>query len=213
MIFRYPYLKSSKKLNLSKSIQGDKMTVTTKTGDAGTSGILGKQRVSKSDQRMEAVGTIDELSAFLGLCATNFNNSSDPSWARIITIQKDLYRLNAEVASEDPSKLKIMLIGNGDVVKLETWISEYEEEIEPLKAFVLPGGGNQLSGLLDVSRTVCRRAERKLVGFLKTTKTEDNDYSILKYLNRLSDLLFLMARVYETQRIYATKVTPRKRKK
>ncbi len=180
------------------------MSVTTGRGDKGRTGILGSSRCNKWSPRFEAVGDVDELSTILGIAR---QSTEDERVAReILVIQKDLYRLNAELAAESQevlSRLSVMLIGPGDVRRVEERVRELERQIDRLKGFVIPGGGNIVSARLDHARAVCRRAERRVGRFLSEQGTIDGDTSILKYLNRLSDYLFILARHTETTRTYA----------
>ena len=180
------------------------MSVTTGRGDKGRTGILGSRRCNKWSPRFEAVGDVDELSTIIGIAR---ELTDDERLAReLLMIQKDLYRLNAELAAESQevlSRLTVMLIGPGDVRRLEERIKELERQTDRLRGFVIPGGGNPVSAHLDHARAVCRRAERRVVRFLSEQGTIDGDTSVLKYLNRLSDYLFMLARGTETVRTYA----------
>ncbi len=163
-------------------------------GDGGVSDSRDGRRIPKSDPRLEAVGTVDELSCFAGLLRTHMMAKWPDRAVQVLEIQQDLYRLNAELATVDPSRLaSLRLLGPGDVKKLERWISGLESQVEPPKAFVLPGGGNPASASADVCRAVCRRAERRVARFLSVQATADGDTSILVYLNRLSDYFFALA--------------------
>jgi cob(I)alamin adenosyltransferase len=163
----------------------------TKTGDAGETSLFDNSRVSKADHRVEAYGEVDELNATLG--AARAAGLNDDLAAVLETIQKELFGVGARLA--DPSKriarrVTKAAVQESDVQRLEQTIDRLEGELEPLRRFILPGGG--LAGaLLHVSRTVCRRAERRVVG-LGPDLVEP---IVIVYLNRLSDLLFVMARV------------------
>jgi cob(I)alamin adenosyltransferase len=163
----------------------------TKTGDAGETSLFDNSRVSKADHRVEAYGEVDELNATLG--AARAAGMNDDLAAVLETIQKELFAVGARLA--DPSKriagrVTKAAVQESDVQRLEQTIDRLEGELEPLRRFILPGGG--LAGaLLHVSRTVCRRAERRVVG-LGPDLVEP---IVIVYLNRLSDLLFVMARV------------------
>lgn len=163
-------------------------------GDAGISDSRDGKRISKSDPRLEAVGTVDELSCFVGLLRVHMAKDWPEKVPHVLEIQRDLYRLNAELATVDPNYLtNLRLLGPGDVAKIEQWIAALEAHVEPPKAFVLPGGGHPASAVADVCRAVCRRAERCVTVLLNTQKTADGDTSILVYLNRLSDYFFVLA--------------------
>lgn len=166
------------------------MKIYTRTGDAGDTGLFGGARVSKDDARVEAYGTVDELNACLGVARTlGISTRTSESLA---TIQSELFVLGAELAcapgKED--KLRMSLLGPQEIARLEGWIDESEAPLEPLKAFVLPGGGAG-SAELHRARTVCRRAERRTLTAGRTTAVRPE---VVIYLNRLSDLLFVLAR-------------------
>jgi cob(I)alamin adenosyltransferase len=167
------------------------MKLYTKTGDDGTTGLFGGGRVQKSSARVSAYGTVDELNATLGLArATKVNPDSD---AVLAAVQVDLFTLGAELATVpgNEHKLGMPLLGDADAERLEKAIDAAEAAVEPLKNFVLPGGSAQAAAL-HVSRTVCRRAERELLAIGDTDVAPRRDLVI--YLNRLSDLLFVLAR-------------------
>jgi cob(I)alamin adenosyltransferase len=163
----------------------------TKTGDAGETSLFDNSRVSKADARVEAYGEVDELNATLG-AARAARLDADLA-GEIETIQKELFAVGARLA--DPSKriagrVEKAAVQQADVERMEQTIDRLETELEPLRRFILPGGS--LPGaLLHVSRTICRRAERRVVG-LGPGAVEP---IVVVYLNRLSDLLFVMARV------------------
>jgi cob(I)alamin adenosyltransferase len=165
------------------------MKLYTKTGDNGTTGLYGGARVMKCSVRVTAYGTIDETNAFIGLArATGLEPDTE---AVLEQVQIDLFTIGGELAcvpgKED--KLKMTLIDEPDVERLERAIDHAETKVEPLKYFVLPGGSPQAAAL-HVARTVSRRAERDIL------RLEDQPARpvILKYINRLSDLLFVLAR-------------------
>lgn len=165
------------------------MKIYTKTGDDGTTGLFGGGRTKKASSRVEAYGTVDELNATLGVArATKLDPFCDGVLAQA---QVDLFTLGAELAcvpgKED--KLGMELIGPDDVTRLEHAIDEAETALEPLKNFVLPGGSPQAAAL-HLARTVCRRAERGVLAIDDTPARSD----VVHYLNRLSDLLFVLAR-------------------
>ena len=168
-----------------------------KKGDSGNTSLLFGHRVPKSDLRCEAYGTIDELMSSLGI-ARNFV-TKDKTKELILEVQKELFTLGTELAtkSEDYERLiaKFKPITDEMVNKLEEIIDEMETEIDMPRSFVIPGS-NLGSAWLDLSRAIVRRAERKAV-MLKEKKEIKND-AILKYLNRLADLLFTLSRYEET---------------
>ncbi|HVQ27888.1 MAG TPA: cob(I)yrinic acid a,c-diamide adenosyltransferase [Planctomycetota bacterium] len=168
----------------------------TKTGDDGTTGLGDGSRVSKASPRIEAYGTVDELNATVGVClqqpgATAFRE-------RLLAIQNDLFDLGADLCvplaparARPPGQPGPLRIGAARGARLEGWIDVLNAQLQPLQSFVLPGGG-PLACALHVARTVCRRAERRVVEL--AAREEVNPQCVL-YLNRLSDLLFVMARV------------------
>jgi cob(I)alamin adenosyltransferase len=166
------------------------MKIYTKTGDAGQTGLFGGTRVSKADARVAAYGEVDELNSVLGLVRAHGVEARKDAW--LARIQSELLDLGAELATipSRHDKLTGVLIEDPDIERLESAIDELEVELEPLKTFILPGGGIAASAL-HLARTVCRRAERAMVG-LATSDTLRPQ--ALRYVNRLSDLLFVMAR-------------------
>jgi len=162
----------------------------TKSGDAGETSLFDKSRVSKADARVDAYGEIDELNAALG--AARAAGLDDDLRNTLETIQKELFAVGSRLA--DPSKriadrVTKAAVHESDVGRLERTIDLLEAELEPLRRFILPGGS--LPGaLLHLSRTICRRAERRVVGL----GPDAVEPIVMVYLNRLSDLLFVMAR-------------------
>ena len=166
------------------------MKIYTKTGDKGTTGLFGGGRVSKDAPRISAYGEIDELNALLGVtCA---QTPHEPIRKTLLEIQNDLFVLGAQLASpkSDPN---IEVITTAHVEKLERQIDVITETLSPLKNFILPGGG-KTSACLHLARTVCRRAERSAV-HLSLLTNESVDHWLLVYINRLSDFLFILARL------------------
>jgi cob(I)alamin adenosyltransferase len=161
----------------------------TKTGDDGTTGLFGGGRVKKASLRVEAYGTCDELNACLGVArATKLEAFTDGVLAQV---QVDLFTLGAELACVPgkEAKMSMKLLDAADAERLERAIDAAEEGLPPLKTFVLPGGSAQASAL-HLARTVCRRAERAVLALDDTPARGE----IVIYLNRLSDLLFVLAR-------------------
>ena len=173
--------------------------VYTKTGDSGTTGLVGGERVPKNHVRIEAYGTVDELNASVGL-ARCFNGSSDtPDQERVDEmlrmIQHDLFNLGADLATPKAHRWKGMVrTQDADVERLEGWIDELNGQLEPLKEFILPGG-KPVSAFLHQARTQCRRAERCIIGLMSQEPEMEDD--AMKYLNRLSDFFFVLGRVTE----------------
>jgi cob(I)alamin adenosyltransferase len=180
------------------------MKIYTKTGDTGTTGLFGGGRVEKDDPRVEAYGDVDELNAVIGVArAVELMPRIDDV---LLPIQRDLFAIGALLATPDRTKMAQHLvkarIDDARIVELEQAIDAGEAELEPLTAFILPGGTPKAAAL-HVARTVCRRAERRVVRL-----NHDVELPTLAviYLNRLSDLLFTLARV-ANRRAGATEVT------
>lgn len=172
--------------------------VYTKTGDKGTTGLVGGHRVKKNATRIESYGTVDELNAIVGLARTwNGRSSADPQVvarieAMLHRVQNDLFNVGTDLATRPADRWDGMYrVGDSDIGQLETWIDEMNEDLPPLKEFILPGGG-PVGAFLHQARTVCRRAERVVVGLLDEEPEMDN--GPLRYLNRLSDYLFVLGR-------------------
>jgi len=169
------------------------MKIYTKTGDAGETGLFGGGRVSKDDPRVEAYGDVDELNAVLGVArAVELMPRIDEI---LVLVQRDLFSLGSLIATPDREKMRQHLekarIDEDRISELERAIDEGEAELEPLRAFILPGGTPK-SAALHAARTVCRRAERRVIAL---TREVEIPPIVVKYLNRLSDLLFVLSRV------------------
>ena len=170
------------------------MKIYTKTGDAGETGLFGGGRVRKDAARVQAYGEVDETNAAIGLAAAL--DPADFEAAALQTIQRDLFSIGAELATPAPEKVEKVLarsgapIGAAEVGALEELIDSHEAQLTPLKNFILPGGTAKAAAL-HVARTTCRRAERAVVALAATERINP---SIIHYLNRLSDLLFVLAR-------------------
>ena len=160
-------------------------SVYTKTGDQGTTGLYTGERVKKSSLRVEAYGTIDELQAFLGLARAYAKNVRVQ--AELLDIERSLWTLMADIASLNQAT-------DQQVKHLEKVIDRFDAKLEPLAEFILPGE-NKSSAYLHVSRTIARRAERNLWRVLDAGESVHE--SNLRYLNRLSDLCFILSRVEE----------------
>jgi cob(I)alamin adenosyltransferase len=169
------------------------MKIYTKTGDAGDTGLFGGGRVQKDDPRVEAYGDVDELNAVLGMA-----RAIEPL-PRIdevlVPMQRDLFSIGALLATPDLAKMHGHLekanIDDRRIKDLEHAIDDCEKELEPLRAFIIPGGSRK-GAMLHVARTVCRRAERRVVSLQREVEIPP---LVVIYLNRLSDLLFMLARV------------------
>lgn len=168
------------------------MKIYTKKGDKGTTSLFGGASIGKNSLRIKAYGTVDELNSNLGIVLTH--PLSEKGKNILIELQKQLFVLGADLATLPSKKTKIDRIGTSEIKQLEKWIDELDEDLPALTSFILPGGA-PAGATLHQARTVCRRAERHAVA-LKT----DNPISdeVIVYLNRLSDLLFVMAR-FENQ--------------
>ncbi len=167
------------------------MKIYTRTGDAGSTGLFGGPRVSKDDDRIEAYGTVDELNAALG--AARSAKVSANIDCQLDQIQHELFSIGAELATPDPDQHGLRLIGSSHIARLEQWIDEHEAVLEPLKHFILPAGC-PASTHLHLARGVCRRAERRVVTLVRHHEANISE-ELMIYLNRLSDLLFVLSRV------------------
>ena len=169
------------------------MKIYTKTGDAGDTGLFGGGRVPKSHPRVEAYGDVDELNATIGVArATGTEAQID---ALLLRVQKDLFAIGALLATPDRQRMRTHLekakIDQERIAELERAIDAADAELEPLRAFILPGGSPKAAAL-HVARTVCRRAERRIVSIAEEMEIPA---LVVVYLNRLSDVLFTLARL------------------
>ena len=167
------------------------MKIYTKTGDKGETGLFGGERVSKNSPRISAYGTIDELNSFIGLAITEIKDESVKN--NLLTIQNYLFVIGSDLATPDTEKnkkLNIQRTPESYFIELEKMIDHYESKLEELRNFILPGGSKS-AALLHICRTICRRAEREVVS-LKNSVTIGNN--IIIFLNRLSDLFFVLSR-------------------
>jgi cob(I)alamin adenosyltransferase len=163
----------------------------TRTGDAGETALFDGSRVSKADPRVDAYGHIDELNAVLGQARAAGVDPAMDAW--LDRLQRDLFALGAQLAdpaSRIAARVTKADIGPEDTARLEAWIDEAEAELAPLRRFVLPAG-TPGGAALHLARTVCRRAERHVVAL----GADAVDADLLAYVNRLSDLLFVLARL------------------
>jgi cob(I)alamin adenosyltransferase len=166
----------------------------TRTGDTGETSLFSGDRARKNDPRIDAYGEVDELNAWLGLARASSRDaalSADLS-AEIVSIQRDLFAVGAQLA--DPGdklapRVTKAVISDDHILRLEQLIDRLEEQLPPLRRFIL-AGGTPAGAALHVARTVCRRAERRMVGLDPPV-----DPVLLRYVNRLSDLLFVLARL------------------
>ncbi len=167
------------------------MKIYTRRGDSGQTDLMGGRRVAKDDARVGAYGTADELNAVLGYCVAN--SARDDTREGLIAIQGQLFDLGAVLATPDPAtreKIGLGGVGDAEVEALEQQIDRTESELPELRSFILPGGTEAASSL-HYARAVCRRLERDLVGL---HGVEPLDEVVIRYVNRLSDLLFVLAR-------------------
>jgi cob(I)alamin adenosyltransferase len=164
----------------------------TRTGDDGSTGLVGGARVKKASSKVAAYGDVDELNAHLGVVLALVGDSTKNLLCdKLITIQNELFDIGAELATPADAHWDGMLKATHQhVERLEHWIDELNEPLAPLTSFILPGG-SLLAAQLHVARTVCRRAERSI---LALHDEEPVSASIREYINRLSDLLFVMSR-------------------
>jgi cob(I)alamin adenosyltransferase len=170
------------------------MKIYTRTGDDGTTGLFGGGRVRKSDARIESYGTVDELNAALGVARVAVTGGHSKSIGDAVArVQHELFVVGAHLATpeDSPSTSSLPLLDEAMIGRLEMEIDAAEAELEPLRKFILPGGC-ELAARLHLARTICRRAERVLVEFAMDRPVST---TIVTYLNRLSDWLFVMARL------------------
>jgi cob(I)alamin adenosyltransferase len=172
--------------------------VYTKTGDKGFTRLVGGREIRKDSPRIEAYGTVDELNAVIGIVRT-FNSMSTGAAVQsarldnmLHKIQNDLFNVGSELATLPADRWEGMaLIGDDATDSLENWIDELNEDLEPLKEFILPGGG-PVGAFFHQARTVCRRAERRIATLLEAEP--DLDLATFRYINRLSDWLYVAGR-------------------
>lgn len=166
------------------------MKIYTKTGDRGDTGLYGGERVRKDAPRIEAYGAVDELNAVLGMArAEALPAEIDRLLARL---QNELFDVGAELATVDPAAMGVGTVGGKQIAALEADIDHFEAGLTPLRQFILPGGCKGAAAL-HLARTVCRRAERRTISF-SATEGQSVSNDVIVYLNRLSDLLFVLAR-------------------
>ena len=166
------------------------MKIYTKTGDKGETGLFGGSRVSKADRRVEAYGTVDELNSVLAVVIEHVLQTKLPA-DRLLNVQDMLFRIGSHLASLDNPKSEFLPeLNPREIVALEEEMDALTNELPPLKNFILPGGclGN---AYCHVARSICRRAERRVVGL---DSDLDSVAFIIQYLNRLSDYLFVLSR-------------------
>ena len=188
------------------------MKIYTRGGDSGQTGLFGGDRVAKDDPRVQAYGAVDELNAALGLVVA-LDETGILERAALLALQEDMFAIGARLAAADPERAlragTIPELPAARITVLESWIDELTEELPPLDAFVLPGG-TPLAARLHVTRTVCRRAEQAIVPLVE--EQPDLEDVVLPYMNRLSDLLFTLARAANSRAgVSETTWLPRRR--
>jgi cob(I)alamin adenosyltransferase len=168
------------------------MKIYTKTGDDGTTGLIGGTRVSKGDPRIECYGTVDELNAWIGLALVAAEQSALKLAPMLRRVQNELFVVGSHLATPDqsPHRKSLPALDDKMVERLEEEIDEAQEHLAPLRQFILPGG-TEAAARLHLARTVCRRAERLLVAVSQPNEAYG---FVVTYLNRLSDWLFVQAR-------------------
>ncbi|HPN38569.1 MAG TPA: cob(I)yrinic acid a,c-diamide adenosyltransferase [Melioribacteraceae bacterium] len=164
------------------------MKIYTKTGDKGETSLFGGQRVWKDDLRIESYGTVDELNSLIGLTLTE--TVYEEIQEVLKRIQNKLFTVGADLATPDDKKIRIDRVSKSFIDESEKDIDYFNSKVPELREFILPGG-TKSAALLHVCRTVCRRAERNVIALNKSVAINEN---ILVYLNRLSDLFFVLAR-------------------
>ncbi len=166
------------------------MKIYTRTGDKGSTGLLGGTRVPKDHLRLEAYGTVDELNSHIGM----LRDLATPHHGELlIGIQNSLFALGSRLASsseEEATKFQVPQIADAEILALEDTMDLLDKDLEPMRNFILPGGHPAISQA-HICRTVCRRAERRVV---QLAASEAIPETVVRYLNRLSDLLFVLAR-------------------
>lgn len=163
----------------------------TKTGDGGTTSLVGGSRVNKDNVRVEAYGTVDELNSHIGLLAEMLRSADSTAYDQLKAVQRNLFTLQTLLATEDETiYARLPQLSADEIATLEHQIDSITERLPKLHSFVI-AGGNVAGAQCHVCRTVCRRAERRVVTLSQTVNI---DAAIMRYLNRLSDYLFVLAR-------------------
>lgn len=166
------------------------MKIYTKTGDDGKTSLIGGSRVPKNHLQIEAYGTIDELNSYLGLLRDELNDDFKKEVSFIIEVQRELFTIGSHLANDgQKSKIKLPDLNSELLTELEQSIDKMEESLEPMKFFVLPGGHKSVS-VAHIVRTVCRRAERRIVEIPAINKKDE----MIQFVNRLSDWAFVLSR-------------------
>ena len=170
-------------------IQNANMPIYTRTGDDGTTGLFGGKRISKADCQIETYGSIDELTSYIGLVVVKLNNKKEGVF--LIEIQKDLYKIMSFLSGAKTDLLQL----EKKVIRFEQEMNLIEKKLPKLNKFIIPGG-NEISSLFQILRVLCRKAERINIDFFNKRSISKDELIVIKYLNRLSDLFFDLARKY-----------------
>ena len=190
------------------------MKIYTKSGDQGTTALWGGMRVKKNHPRVAVYGTIDEANSMIGLAVSLLPKTEVLTIQRLTTIQSELFTLGSELATPPGVKTGMEVLEGASITRLEAEIDEMDQQIEPLRNFILPGGA-QAAAAINLARAITRRAERECVNFLEqVSETEANAVrpEVIQYLNRLSDYLFVCGRWINHQfKETETKWAPRKK--
>ncbi len=177
----------------------------TKTGDKGQTALLGGRKVSKANVRIQAYGTVDELNAHMGYVADSTADENISHQLRQIQATLFVIGSHLSLAPEKKGVFPLPRFGEEDILSLENSIDQMDVELPPLKSFILPGG-HPLVSSIHITRCVCRRAEREVVNLILEENMDDEDSQlILKYLNRLSDWIFVLAR-YSAHKLGAKEI-------
>jgi cob(I)alamin adenosyltransferase len=178
------------------------MKIYTKTGDAGQTGLVGTDRVAKNSPRIEAIGTIDELNSHIGLLRSY--PIDDDLDEILFQIQNDLFQIGAITATPSNSDSKIESLPDQRIAQLENMIDRLQQSLLPLENFILPDG-TPVAAATHLARSVCRRSERRLLSLIDETGNGKLG-QVLIYLNRLSDLLFVLARTFNARGKYTESI-------
>lgn len=165
------------------------MKLYTKTGDKGQTGLFGGKRISKGNLRIESYGTVDELNSWMGLLASYNLKCIETEYLQ--SIQSKLFDIGSQLAANPEKDINMPQVSQESIFELELKIDAAEESLEPLKVFILPGGSTEAANA-HIARTICRRAERRVVELSESEYVHEH---IIIYLNRLSDYLFVLARL------------------
>ena len=190
-------MKKAAKNATAVDIPNADMSIYTRTGDKGKTSVYGGKRVSKSDPQVEAYGSIDELTSYLGLISLKLKVKSEKLFLQ--NIQKDLYQIMSHLSG---SNVTVNYLDRR-VKEFEKQIDQMDKKLPKLTRFILPGG-NELSAWFHILRTICRRSERSVIKYSNNLTTNYQLLTTIKYLNRLSDLFFTLARFYNKGKDFLT---------